>query len=449
MASASNPKLPPHNIDAERSILGGILIDPQALVQVIDRVDPSDFYRQDHQLIYQTMIGLFEQSKPVDVVTLVDRLEKAKALELAGGASYIAELTAKTASSANIVSHAQIVREGAIMRKLISAGSKIVEMGFDQENEPAEILDEAERTLFGVSQKALKDSFVPVTDILTETFERIDDLHKNKGKLRGVATGFSQLDNILSGLQNSDLVILASRPGMGKSSMALNIATSAALKQKIPVGVFSLEMSKDQLVDRLLVATAGVDSWKLRTGNLSQEDFPKIGNAMGILSEAPIFIDDSPILNVIELRAKARRLQSEHGLGLLVVDYLQLVDSVRKSKDSNRVQEISEISRALKATAREFNIPILALSQLSRAVELRNPKIPQLADLRESGSIEQDADVVMFIYREDYYEPKTERKNIANILLKKHRHGPIGEVELYFVPEQMKFVPIEKKRVGV
>jgi len=281
---------------------------------------------------------------------------------------------------------------------------------------------------------------------LSDSFERIDELHRDKGKIRGVESGFRDIDNLVAGFQPSDLIIIAARPSMGKSSLVLNITLNVALKEKKPVAIFSLEMSKDQVVDRLLVNMAGVDSWKLRTGNLSDEDFPRIGEAMGQLSEAPIYIDDSPLLNVIEMRAKLRRLQSEHGLCLIVIDYLQLMEGVRSYGDNNRVQEISQISRSLKGIARELDVPVIALSQLSRAVEQRHPKIPQLADLRESGSIEQDADLVMFIYREDYYEPDSERKNIADILIKKHRHGPIGQIELYFLSEQMKFVNFDKRK---
>jgi len=439
-------KIPPQNVEAEKSLLGSILIDGQSIYKIMDTINPSDFYQTSDQIIYQHIITLIEKRQPVDVVTLTDSLEKSKELETAGGAKYIAQLTTSVNSSAHIVSYSTIIRNSSILRNLISAGSKIVDLAFQGEREITEVIDEAEKALFNVSQSYLSQSFIPIQDILSDSFERIDELHRDKGKIRGVESGFRDIDNLVAGFQPSDLIIIAARPSMGKSSLVLNITLNVALKEKKPVAIFSLEMSKDQVVDRLLVNMAGVDSWKLRTGNLSDEDFPRIGEAMGQLSEAPIYIDDSPLLNVIEMRAKLRRLQSEHGLCLIVIDYLQLMEGVRSYGDNNRVQEISQISRSLKGIARELDVPVIALSQLSRAVEQRHPKIPQLADLRESGSIEQDADLVMFIYREDYYEPDSERKNIADILIKKHRHGPIGQIELYFLSEQMKFVNFDKRK---
>lgn len=443
---ANQVRLPPQNIEAEQAVVGGLLIDQDAVLRVADVVSPNDFYRDENKLVYQAALELFEKRQPIDVLTVSDLLEKQKNFKTAGGATYLSQLVNSVATSANIVSYANIVRENATLRRLITAGSRIVELGFAQERDTTELIDDAEKTLFAVSQNFLRQDFVPIKDILATTFDRIDELHKHKGKLRGIATGYRELDNLLAGLQKSDLVVLAARPSMGKSSLALNIAAHAAVRSSVAVGIFSLEMSKDQLVDRLLVAEGGIDSWKLRTGNLSDDDFPRVGYAMGVLSEAPIFIDDSPTLNPMELRAKARRIQAEHNLGLIIVDYLQLMEGRKRTGDPNRVQEISEISRGLKAIARELNIPVLALSQLSRAVEHRHPPIPQLADLRESGSIEQDADVVLFIYREDYYDQKSERKNIADIFIKKHRNGPIGQVELYFVPEQMRFASIEKQK---
>ena len=321
-------------------------------------------------------------------------------------------------------------------------------MGYEEDEEIAQTLDKSEQSLFAVSQKFLKDKFQPIRDVLTEAFDRIDRIHrdKDKGALRGIPSGFKDLDSKTAGFQKSDLIIIAARPSMGKTSFALNLAEHAAIEEKVPVGVFSLEMSKEQLVDRLLSSQAGVDSWKLRTGNLSDEDFPKIGYAMGVLSEAPIFIDDSPGANVMEIRAKARRLQMEHGLGLIVVDYLQLMEGHSSKGDNNRVQEISEISRGLKGLARELNVPVIALSQLSRAVEHRDDKRPQLSDLRESGSIEQDADIVMFLYREEYYKPDTEKKGITEVLIKKHRNGPTGELQVFFNPSQMRFADLEHHR---
>ena len=438
-------KLPPQNIDAEQSVLGAILLDKDAIVKVLDILIPSDFYREDHGTIFQAMLSLFEKNQPIDVLTLTEQLEKKKQLKEIGGAAYLTSLVNAVATSAHVRHYGEIVAHKALLRRLISAGGKITELGFEEEWEPIQILDEAEKAIFAVSSKYMKEKFVPIKDILAQTFERIDELHKHKGMLRGVPTGFKSLDNILAGLQPSDLIVLAARPSMGKTSLALSIACNAAIKNKIPVGIFSLEMSKEQVVDRLLCNQGAIDSWKLRTGNLSDEDFPKIGYAMGVLSEAPLFIDDSPLLTATEIRAKARRLQAEQKLGLVIVDYLQLLESMNKN-ETNRVQEVSEISRALKALAREISVPVIAVSQLSRAVEARHPQIPQLADLRESGSIEQDADVVMFIYREDYYNSDTDRKNIADVFIKKHRNGPTGQIELYFIPEQMKFNDIEKQR---
>jgi len=443
-------KLPPQNLEAERSVLGALLIDNDVVFKISDILKSEDFYKNEHKIIYEAMMDLSQNHQPIDVLTLTDLLEKRKKLKEVGGASYVSEVVNSTATSANVVAYAQIIRDRSVLRNLISSGSKIVELGFREERDTTELLDEAERMLFQVTQGFLKETFVPIKDVLAGTFERIDELNKNKGKMRGVPTGYRELDSVLAGLQNSDLVVLAARPSMGKTSFAISIAINAAVNHKVPVGFFSIEQSRDQIVDRMLVSVAGIDSWRLRTGNLSESDFPKIGNSMGILSEAPIYIDDTPLLNVMEMRAKSRRLQMEKGLGLIVIDYMQLMEgSVQSKKEGSRVQEMSEISRGIKAIARELNVPVMALSQLSRAVEMRHPKIPQLADLRDSGSIEQDADVVMFIYREDYYNPETVRKNIADIFVKKHRNGPTGQTELYFVPEQMKFQDIEKKEYGV
>ncbi len=437
-------KLPPQSIEAEASVLGSLLLDKEAIVKIADTLSPSDFYKEAHKIIYEAILELFEKREPIDLVTLSNKLESSGKLTEVGGASYLTALANSVPTAAHIIHYAQIVQHKATLRKLISAASEITNLAFDEEKDINFILDKSEQLLFSVSQRYLRENFIPIKAVLTESFERIDKLHKDKGVLRGIPTGFFELDNILAGLQPADLIILAGRPSMGKSALALNIAAHVACREHIPVGIFSLEMSKEQLIDRLLCSEAGVDSWKMRTGNLSDDDFPKIGQAMGLLSEAPIFVDDSPNTTIMEMRAKARRLQAEQGLGLLVVDYLQLMES-RYTADVNRVQEISEISRSLKALARELNVPVLTLSQLSRAVEQRSPKIPQLADLRESGSIEQDADVVMFIYREDYYEPKTERRNIADIFIKKHRNGPTGQVELYFKSEQMKFENLERR----
>lgn len=439
-------KIPPQNIEAEQSVLGSLLLDKDAVIKIADNLTPADFYRDDHSIIYEAILALFEKRSPIDLVTLTNHLEKSKDLEKIGGASYLTTLVNSVPSAAHVKNYAEIVHNKATLRRLISAANNIIQLGYQETKEVDTVLDQAESELFNVSQKFLRQYFTPVKAILTETFDRIDDLHKRKGALRGISTGFRDLDNILAGLQPSDLIIVAARPSIGKTSFALNIAQYAAVKNKVPVGVFSLEQSKEQIVDRIICGEANVDGWKLRTGNLDENDFPKIGHAMAMLSEAPLYIDDSPVLNIMEIRTKARRLQTERGLGLIIVDYLQLMQGRQNSGDFNRVQEISEISRGLKGLARELNVPVMAMSQLSRAVEQRPGHIPQLSDLRESGSIEQDADVVMFLYREDYYDPDTDRKNIADVLIKKHRNGPIGQVELYFIPGQTRFRTIDKKR---
>ncbi len=444
----SGVRKPPQNVDAERSILGSVLLDKDAIIKIADIVTDEDFYEDRHSIIFQAMLYLFEKRRPVDIVTLSEILEAEDKIKIVGGSSYLAELVNSTPSAANIVYYAQIVRDKATLRRLITVADEINQLGFDEEQEISETLDKAEQSLFSVSQKSLKNKFVPIKDALADAFDRIDAIHKDKdkGTLRGVPSGFKDLDQTTAGFQKSDLIILAARPSMGKTSFALNLAENAAIDFKQPVAVFSLEMSKEQLIERLLSSQAGVDSWKLRTGNLNDDDFPKIGYAMGVLNDAPIFIDDSVGGNIMEIRAKARRLQMEHGLGLVIIDYLQLMSGRSKGNSDNRVQEISEISRGLKGLARELNVPIIALSQLSRAVEHRDDKRPQLSDLRESGSIEQDADIVMFLYRDEYYHPDTDRKGITEILIRKHRNGPTGNVQVFFNPAQMRFANLEVKR---
>ncbi len=439
-------KLPPQNNEAEAAVLGAILVNKDAMDKVADILIAEDFYRQDHQKIFRAILRLFEKRAPIDLVTLTNELDALKEIDSVGGAAYLAELVNTVPTALHVSHYAEIVRHKATLRRILNAGQKIAELGYDEEKEVQEILDEAESALFGVSRQLLKDNFQVISDILAASFDRIDRLHREKGLLRGVPTGFKELDNKLSGLQPSDLIILAARPSMGKTTFALNIALNAAVKAKVPVGFFSLEQSKEQIVDRLICAQAMVDGWKLRTGNLSEDDFPAIGMAMGTLAEAPIYIDDSPTLTAIEIRTKARRLKAEQKLGLIVIDYLQLLDSSRReNRDNNRVQEVSDISRSLKALARELDVPVVALSQLNRAVESRDKKLPQLSDLRDSGSIEQDADVVMFLYREDYYDRETERKGITDVLIRKHRNGPIGECELHFKVEQSRFYDVERR----
>lgn len=436
--------LPPQAVDVEKSLLGAIIYNQNVLSGLIDAVSSHDFYKKEHQEIFGTIIEMYEKHLPIDVVTLTEVLESKKVLKEVGGASAIAALPAGASNSYHALAYAKIIRDKAILRRLIMAGSEISAKGYEEDRELEAVLDEAEQKLFGVTQKAIRQQFEGLKEILARSFDRIDELHRDKGKTRGVPTGFQDLDALLSGLQQSDLVILAARPSMGKTAFALNIAQNVALKYGKSVGVFSLEMSKDQLTDRLISGEASVDSWKLRTGNLANSDFERLTVAMGKLAEAKIFIDDDAGATVLELRSKARRLKSEHGLDLIVIDYLQLIHG-RANSDGNRVNEISEISRGLKSLAKELEVPVIALSQLSRAVEQRPNKIPMLSDLRESGSIEQDADVVIFLYREEYYNPDTPDKGLTKILVRKHRNGPVGEVDLMFVPEQTKFRSIDRR----
>lgn len=438
-------RVPPQNLEAETSVLGSILLDKEAIIRVADILVPDDFYSDAYRIIYEEMLWLFEHHQPIDIITLTNRIEEKNELENIGGASILSQLANSVPSAAHVANYAKIVSDKALLRRLISSANEINSMAYDSTGEPSEILDKAEQKIFNVSEKHLKENFISLKTVLTDSFDRIDELHKDKDKLRGIPTGFKSLDYVLAGLQASDLIVIAGRPSVGKTAFALNIAHNVAVKEQIPVAIFSLEMSKEQLVDRLLASEAGIDSWKLRTGNLDDNDFLKINHALGTLAEAPLYIDDSSLINVLEMRTKARRLQSEHGLGLIVIDYLQLMSG---NNPENRVQEVSAISRALKGLARELNVPVVALSQLSRAVEQRPSKIPMLSDLRESGSIEQDADVVMFVYREEVYDEETTRKNITDILIRKHRNGPIGQAELYFNKETQKLSSTEKQRTA-
>lgn len=440
-------KLPPQNIEVEKSLLGSLMLDKNAIIKVADFLQPRDFYKRDHQQIYQVIVELFEKGEPVDLLAVSTRLKEKKLFEEIGRNSYLTELINTVPTAAHISNYAKTVQRKRILRDLIGASQEINSMGYNEKEDIDVLLDQAEQKIFSIAQKSLTQRFIPVKDGLEEAFERIDKLSKHEGGLRGLPTGFTNLDNTLAGLQKSDLVILASRPSMGKSSLAVNIATNIAINQKIPIGLFSLEMSKDQVVDRLIASLSNVDLWKLRTGRLSSEgednDFSRIQDAMGLLSEAPIYVDDAASSNVLQMRAMARRLQAERGLGLIIIDYLQLMEP--RNPATTMVQQVTEISRALKGLARELNIPVLALSQLSRAVEQRSPQIPRLSDLRESGGLEQDADVVLFIFREDRYRSDTARKNIADIIIAKHRNGPIGKVELYFDDRIVSFRNLEKE----
>jgi replicative DNA helicase len=451
MAKTSNENLrvPPQNIDAERSVLGALMLDKDAIIKVANLIRIGDFYKDTHNLIYEAMNELYEKRDPIDVLSLSNRLEEKGQLDKIGGSSYLTNLVNFVPSSSNIVHYAQVVQKKSTLRKLIQSASEIVELGYNESEDVEKLLDSAEQKLFAVSQKFIKQDFVPIKSILEDAFNRIDELHKGDHELRGIPSGYPDLDNILAGFQKSDLVILAARPSIGKTTWALDLARNVAVQQKIPVGIFSLEMGSDQLVDRMLAAQSGVDLWRLRTGRLKSgdgdDDFQRIGEAMGVLSDAPIFIDDSGSANVMEMRTMARRLQSEHNVGLIIIDYLQLMEG-RSTGGDNRVNEISEISRGLKQLARELNIPIIALSQLSRAVESRSPQIPKLSDLRESGSIEQDADIVMFLYREDREKPDTPNKNIVEVHIAKHRNGPVGRISLYFQETSTTFKSLERAR---
>src|SRR3989338_444052 len=437
-------RMPPQNIEAEISLLGSLLLDGAVIDRVVDIVGRDDFYKREHQAIFDAASALFQKQKPIDVLTVGDQLKEHGKLEDIGGVGYLTTLVNSVPTASNAAYYAEIIRKKKILRDLITISHEISQMGYQESEDVGLLMDEAEKRIFSISQRSLIKGFEPVAGALEEAWERIDRLHKGAGALRGIPTGFKQLDNKLSGLQESDLVVLAARPSLGKTALAMDIARHVSLYENIPVGIFSLEMSRGQLVDRLIAAEANVDAWRLRTGQLSpdSDDFERIRDAMDKLSKAPLFIDDEASINILQMRAKARRLQAEKGLGLIIVDYLQLM--VPRIQSDSMVQQITEISRSLKALARELNIPVLALSQLNRAVESRPNKKPQLSDLRESGAIEQDADVVMFIYREDLVKEHSDRKNQADILIQKHRNGPTGEVALYFNPEKASFSVLEK-----
>lgn len=431
----------PHDDSVEQNVLGAILIDKDAIIVVSEILTPKDFYNEIHGVIYEAMLTLYENRQPIDLVTLTEMLKKNRKLKKVDS-GYLMDMVDKAMTAVNVEAHAKIVKETATKRNLIHAGNEIAELGFTEEKEASEILDKAESAIFSISQSHMRGGFIHIKSTLTESFDRIDELQKRGEGMRGIRTGFLDLDNILSGMQKTNLLILAARPGQGKTAMVLNIAQAIALREKIPVGIFSLEMSKEELIDRFLISHSDVDAWRFKTGRLSEDDFTKLSQAMGELAEAPLFIDDTPGLSILEMRSKARRLQMEHNLGLLVVDYLQLVDPGRRY--DNRVQEVSMVSQALKNLARELNIPVLAASQLSRAVEHRGERRPQLADLRESGAIEQDADVVMFIYRPEA-EVTTPQIPIK-LLIAKHRNGPTGEIDLLFFGNRIRFGSVERAR---
>ncbi|PIP73183.1 MAG: replicative DNA helicase [Candidatus Lloydbacteria bacterium CG22_combo_CG10-13_8_21_14_all_47_15] len=439
-------RVPPQSIDSEKALLGAVMLRPTAINEVIDFVTPDAFYADKHRLIFEAMLELLNRSEPIDLLSLSARLKDKNTLDKIGGNVYLSEILNSVPSSTNVGHYANIVRRKYILRALIDAADHIAKLGYNEEQEIDQTLDEAEKRVFEITGRGTTHKFISIKDTLGDAWDRLDHLHNSKDEIRGVRTGFKGIDDKLAGFQKSDLIILAARPSVGKTSLALDIARQAATKHNIPVGIFSLEMSAQQLVDRMLAAEAKVDSWKLRTGKISGDsEFQLLRDALDRLSTAPIYIDDQAQTNVLRMRSVARRLKSEHGLGLIVVDYLQLMMPNTGRASDSMVQQVTEISRSLKALARELDVPVLALSQLSRAVEQRGGK-PRLSDLRDSGSIEQDADVVMFIHRDKNAEGG--RENIAEILIEKHRNGPTGKVELYFDEQKTTFLPVEKSTFG-
>jgi replicative DNA helicase len=432
-------KVPPQSLDAEESVLGGILLDSHALDRVIETMSDADFYRESHRKIFRAMIALSEKGEPIDLVTLTDTLKARGELQDVGGATYLAELTDKVPSAANIAHYARIIREKAVLRSLITVSNEIASRCYNGEEDIEQFLDEAERLIFDVSEKRVRPSFFKMGDMIMDTIKTVEKLYERKELVTGVPTGFLDLDRMTAGLQPADLVIVAARPSMGKTSFVLNIAQYVALHANtpMPVGIFSLEMSKEQLVMRMLCSEARVDNAKVRAGYLGERDFPRLAMAAGRLAEAPIFIDDTPAQNVLELRAKARRLKREANLGLVIIDYLQLMRGL--TAQENRTQELSEISRGLKSLAKELNVPVVALSQLNRQVEQRADRRPMMSDIRESGSIEQDADVILFIYRDEVYKQDSQDEGIAEIIVSKQRNGPTGTARLAFRREYTRF----------
>lgn len=438
--------LPPQNLEAEKSLLGSLLLDKESINKVVDFLKPEDFYGRAHQIIYDHILKLFEKREPIDILSLSSKLTESNQLDTIGGVGYLTSLVNSVATAAHIENYGKIIERKKVLRDLIDTAHNIVNLGFKEDEDIESILDKAEQRLFSVSQRSIQQNFSPLDASLHEAFERLDKLHKNDGVMRGVPTGFYDLDEMTAGLQKSDLIILAARPSLGKTTLAMDIARNVATQSKVPVGIFSIEMSKEQVVDRLIASEANVSLWKMRTGRLSSEgennDFQKIAIALDSLSKVKIYIDDTPSPTVLQMRAMARRLQAEHGLGLLIVDYLQLISSNRHYE--SQVQQITEISRNLKALARELNIPVLAISQLSRASEMRTDQRPKLSDLRDSGSIEQDADLCLLMYREDKVKKESDKKNIAEIIVAKHRNGPTGHFELFFDEDQVSFKNLAK-----
>lgn len=438
-------RVPPQNVEAEQSVLGAMMIEREAISKVSEILHPDDFYREAHRLIYNAMMELFNKNEAVDLVTVVEVLRRDEKLEAAGGIAYVSALANSVPTAANVTYHARIVEEKALLRQLINTATHVAGMGYEANEEVTVIMDKAEKMILEVASRKAGQEFASIKNIIFDVFDKVSELYSSRGGITGLPTGFKDLDKLTSGLQPSDLILIAARPSMGKTAFVLNIAQNIAIKEKKAVAFFSLEMSKEQLVQRMLCAEAPIDAQRLRIGELENSDWDKLVRAADRLAAAPIFIDDTAGITVMEMRSKARRLKIEHDLQLIIIDYLQLMQgSSGSSKNENRQQEISEISRSLKALARELKVPVIALSQLSRGVESRQVKKPMLSDLRESGSLEQDADIVAFIYREDYYEPETERKNITDIIVAKHRNGPVDSVQLFFHKQFTKFSDLSK-----
>ena len=436
-------RIPPQSVEAEQAVLGALLIEADAVTTVSEILQPDDLYRKSHQLIFEAILRVSESGEPVDLITVTAHLQNQGQIDEIGGVVYLANLANSVPTAANVDHYATIVKEKSIMRRLINTATKIATTGYEGGLEVSEMIDEAEKRILEISQAgSVNKGFTPIKDVLLNTFERIEFLFNNKGQVTGIPSGYPDLDKMTSGFQRSDLIILAARPAVGKTAFALNVAQNIAVRAGETVAIFSLEMGAEQLVQRMLCAEANIDASKMRTGFLDEDDWPKLTMAVGTLSEASIYIDDTPGVNVQDIRAKCRRLKAEHGLGLVMIDYLQLIAG--RGKGDNRQQEVSEISRTLKLMARELNCPVIALSQLSRSVEQRQDKRPMMSDLRESGSIEQDADIVSFLYRDDYYNPESERKNIIEVIIAKQRSGPTGTVELVFLKNFNKFVSLER-----
>jgi replicative DNA helicase len=437
-------RVPPQNIEAEQAVLGAMLIKKEAIAEVSQLLKPADFYREAHRIVYETMLELFNKNEAVDLITVTEQLRKNDLLEKAGGIAFVTSLANAVPTAANVEYHARIVEEKAQLRNLINSATEIAGMAYEASDDITDVMDKSEKMILEVAARQNSGSFVPIKEILMDTFSKIEKLYETKGGITGLPSGFKDLDKLTSGLQPSDLILVAARPSMGKTAFTLNIAQHVAVHENKSVAFFSLEMSKEQLVQRMLCSEGGIDSQRLRVGELEENDWEKLINAADRLSRAPIYIDDTAGITVMELRSKARRLKAEHDLQLIVIDYLQLMQGRSSKNSDNRQQEISEISRSLKALARELNVPVIALSQLSRSVESRQVKKPMLSDLRESGSLEQDADIVMFLYREDYYDPETEHKNITDVIIAKHRNGPVDTVQLFFHKQFTKFADLSR-----